>query len=59
MERLAELMRGVSDDALEGVSHYATEPAAETLERIHPGLAARLWRAQGLHIVDGQKEQIP
>jgi hypothetical protein len=57
MERLAELVRGVSDDALEGVSHYATEPAAETLESIHPGLAARLWRAQGLRIVDAKKSK--
>lgn len=57
MERLAELARGVSDDALEGVSHYATEPAAATLERIHPGLAARLWRAQGLRIVDAKKSK--
>ena len=57
MERLAELVREASDNALEGVSHYATEPAAEILERIHPSLAARLWRAQGLRIVDAKKSK--
>lgn len=42
MERLAELVRGSSEEALEKVSHYATEPAAKRLEKGHPDLAARL-----------------
>ena len=42
MERLADLVRGVTDQALEHVSHYATEPAAMKLEKTQPGLAARL-----------------
>jgi uncharacterized protein DUF6880 len=45
-ERLADLVRTSSDEALEDVSHYATEPAAKRLEKNHPGLAARLWRRQ-------------
>ena len=45
-ERLAELVHGSTDKALEAVSHYATEPAAKRLEESHPDLAARLWRAQ-------------
>jgi hypothetical protein len=57
MERLADLVRGSSDGALQGVSHYATEPAAIKLEKRHPDLAARLWRAQGLRIVDGRKSK--
>jgi uncharacterized Zn finger protein len=57
MERLAELVRGTTDEALEQASHYATEPAAKKLERAHPGLAARLWRAQGMRIVDGAKSK--
>jgi len=46
MEPLAELVRGATDETLERLSHYTTEPAAEQLEKSHPGLAARLWRAQ-------------
>jgi tetratricopeptide (TPR) repeat protein len=57
MKRLAELARGASDEALEKVSHYATEPAAEKLEKAHPDLAARLWRAQGMRIVNAAKSQ--
>jgi len=57
MERLAEVVRGCSDEALEDVSHYATEPAAKRLEKNHPELAARLWRAQGMRIVDAKKSK--
>ena len=57
MERLADLVRGTTDDALEIVSHYATEPAARKLEKTHPGLAARLWRAQGMRIVEARKSK--
>jgi hypothetical protein len=34
IERLAELVRRARDEALEQVSHYATEPVAQTLEPI-------------------------
>jgi len=57
MERLAELVRGAEDQALEDVSHYVSEPAAKKLEKAHPGLAARLWRAQGMRIVDAKKSK--
>ncbi len=57
MERLAALVRGSTDQALHGVSHYATEPAATKLEKSHPGLAARLWRSQGMRIVDAKKSR--
>lgn len=55
--RLAELVRGASDETLQGLSHYATEPAAKKLEKPHPELAARLWRAQGMRIVDAKKSK--
>ena len=58
MKRLAELVRGATDEALEQTSHYATEPAAKKLEKAHPGLAARLWRAQGMRIVERSEEQV-
>ncbi len=57
IERLAELVRGSADDALEAVSRYATEPAAEQLEKTHPGVAARLWRALGMRIVNAKKSK--
>lgn len=55
--RLAELVHGAADETLQGVSHYATEPAAKKLEKPHPELAARLWRAQGMRIVDAKKSK--
>ena len=57
MGRLAELVRGSTDKALEAVSHYATESAAKRLEKNHSDLAARLWRAQGMRIVDAKKSK--
>ena len=56
-ERLADLVRGSTDKALEDVSHYATQPAARRLEKTHLDLAARLWRAQGMRIVDAKKSK--
>jgi len=57
IDRLAELVRRSKDVALEQVSHYATEPAAKKLEKTHPDLAARLWRAQGMRIVNAKKSR--
>ncbi len=57
MERLAERVRGSTDRDLEQVSHYTTQPAAKKLEKTHPDLAARLWRAQGMRIVDAKKSK--
>jgi hypothetical protein len=57
MDRLANLVRQAKDHALEGLSHYATEPIAKKIEKAHPDLAARLWRAQGLRIVNGKKSK--
>lgn len=57
LERLANIVRRSKDAALENVSHYATEPAAKKLEKSHPGLAARLWRAQGVRIVKAGKSR--
>ncbi len=57
IERLAELVRRAGDEALEQASHYATEPAAKKLEKPCPDLAARLWRAQGMRIVNAKKSK--
>jgi tetratricopeptide (TPR) repeat protein len=57
IKRLAELVRGTSDEALDQLSHYATEPAAKKLEKTHADVAARLWRAQGMRIVNAGKSK--
>ena len=57
LERLANLVRRTTDGELQCESHYVTEPAAKKLEKRHPDLAARLWRAQGMRIVDAKKSK--
>jgi len=57
LERLAELVRATTDETLEDLSHYTTEPAAKKLEKAHPDLAARLWCAQGMRIVNAGKSK--
>jgi len=57
LDRLTELVRGTTDGTLEQLSHYYSEPAAERLQEIQPGLAARLWRAQGMRIVNAGKSR--
>ena len=57
VERLADLVRGAAGGTLEAVGHYVMEPAAKKLERSHPVLAARLWRAQGMRILDAKKSK--
>jgi len=57
LKRLADLVRRSKDSALEGLSHYATEPVAKKLEKTHPGIAARLWCAQGMRIVNAKKSK--
>jgi phage-related protein len=57
LERLAELLRRSRNEALENVSHYATEPAAKKLEKTHPDVAARLWCAQGMRAVNAKKSK--
>jgi hypothetical protein len=54
---LADLVRSTNDEAIEQVSHYVTERAAKKLEKSHPFLAARLWRAQGMRIVNAKKSK--
>jgi len=57
IERLAARVDSATDDELEGMSHYATEPAAEMLVEGRPALAARVFRALGLRIVNAKKSK--
>jgi hypothetical protein len=53
--RLAERLERTSDAKIEGLSHYVTEPAAECLAKTHPGVAAKVFRALCMRIVDAGK----
>ncbi|TMC05991.1 MAG: hypothetical protein E6J41_20205 [Chloroflexi bacterium] len=57
IDRLGQLIARTSDEALEGVSHFALEPAARKLDRRYPAEAARLWRAQAVRILDQGKSR--
>jgi uncharacterized Zn finger protein len=47
----------MADEALQEASHFTTEPAARALEKAQPELAARVWRAQGIRIVEAAKSK--
>jgi hypothetical protein len=55
--RLAERLERASDTELENLSHYVTEPAAERLAKTHPGVAAKVFRALCMRIVDAGKSK--
>jgi hypothetical protein len=55
--RLAERLDRTSDAKLESLSHYVTEPAAERLAKTHPGVAAKVFRAMCIRIVDAGKSK--
>lgn len=55
--RLAERLDRASDAELENLSHYVSEPAAERLAKTHPGVAAKVFRALCMRIVDAGKSK--
>jgi hypothetical protein len=57
MDRLAGLVRQAKDQALEDLSHFTTDRIAKKIDKAHPDLAARLWRAQGMRIVNAKKSK--
>jgi hypothetical protein len=52
IDRLVARLDQASDAQLEGLSHYVTEPAAERLAKTHPSVAARVFRALCIRIVN-------
>jgi len=56
-ERLARRLENASDGELESLSHYTTEPAARRLAKTHPGVAAKVFRALCMRVVDEGKSQ--
>jgi hypothetical protein len=57
IERLADRLNRASDRELEGLSHYATEPAAKRLVKTHPAVAARVFRALCVRILNSGKSK--
>ena len=55
--RLAARLDRASNTELERLSHYVTEPAAERLAKTHPGIAAKVFRALCMRIIDAAKSK--
>jgi hypothetical protein len=56
-DRLARCVSRAPDAELEELSHYTTEPAATALRSSHAELAARLYRALAVRILDAKKSK--
>lgn len=57
IQRLAGRLDRASHTQLESLSHYVTEPAAGRLAKTHPGVAAKIFRALGMRILDAGKSK--
>ena len=57
IDRLATRLERTSDTQLERLSHYVTEPAAQRLAKTHPAVAARIFRALCVRIIDAGKSK--
>lgn len=55
IDRLAARLVAAADDEIENLSHYSTEPAARALERSHPSVAAKVYRALAMRVVNAGK----
>jgi uncharacterized Zn finger protein len=56
-DRLVSRLHRAIDEELEDLSHYRTEPLARKLERAHPGISARVYRALCMRIVNAGKSK--
>ncbi len=56
-DRLVSRLRRATDEELEDLSHYRTEPLARKLERSQPDIAARVYRALCMRIVNAGKSK--
>jgi hypothetical protein len=57
IDRLADRLRRAPARALKGLSHYVTEPAAGRLAKTHPDVAATVYAALGLRILEAGKSR--
>jgi tetratricopeptide (TPR) repeat protein len=58
IDRLADRLRKARDEEIERTSHYATEPAAKKLAKTHADVAARVYRALGVRILEERKSKL-
>jgi hypothetical protein len=56
-ERLVRCIQEASDDALQSLSHFVTEPVAELLAESHPELAAKVFKVMGMRILNAKKSK--
>jgi uncharacterized Zn finger protein len=56
-DRLVSRLRRATGEELEDLSHYRTEPLARKLERSHPDISARVYRALCMRIVTAGKSK--
>ncbi|MCP3978597.1 MAG: hypothetical protein GY716_04585 [bacterium] len=56
-ERLARALATTSDSELIQLSHTVTEPAANALSASHPGVAARVYLALAVRILDSRRSK--
>jgi hypothetical protein len=57
IDRLVSRLRKAKDEELEKLSHYRTEPVAQKLERTHPDISAKVYRALCMRIVNAGKSK--
>jgi tetratricopeptide (TPR) repeat protein len=57
IDRLVVRLRTASHQELESLSHYTTEPVAKKLVRLHPDIAAKIYRALGMRILNAKKSK--
>jgi len=57
VERLVSRLRTATDPEIEDLSHYRTEPAARRLEKSHPDVAAKVYRALGVRILSAKRSR--
>ena len=55
--RLATRLDRASDSELEELSHYVTEPAAKALDKAHPAVAAKIFRALCMRTLKAAKSK--
>ncbi|MFO0980390.1 MAG: hypothetical protein U1E76_01380 [Planctomycetota bacterium] len=56
-DRLVERLRRAKDADLEALSHHTMEPAAKRLAKLHPAVAAKVFRALGMRILNAKKSK--
>ena len=56
-DRLVSRLRRTTDEELEDLTYYQTEPLACKLERSHPDISARMYRALCMRIVNAGKSK--